>query len=156
MEVSVESHRVYNDSVYFAQIIGYIGNISNEELEKYNETLDDSEKYSANDMVGKMGLESEFESYLRGKDGYQKMYVDNMGKVIEVIDSKDPVAGNDIYLTIDSDLQKYCYNALETEIASILLAHIKNVTTSTYKDDIPITDVIQHLPPCREVHPNFL
>ena len=141
MEVSVESHRVYNDSVYFAQIIGYIGNISNEELEKYNETLDDSEKYSANDMVGKMGLESEFESYLRGKDGYQKMYVDNMGKVIEVIDSKDPVAGNDIYLTIDSDLQNYCYNALETEIASILLAHIKNVTTSTDKDDIPITDV---------------
>ncbi len=141
MEVSVESHRVYNDSVYFAQIIGYIGNISNEELEKYNETLDDSEKYSANDMVGKMGLESEFESYLRGKDGYQKMYVDNMGKVIEVIDSKDPVAGNDIYLTIDSDLQKYCYNALETEIASILLANIKNVTTSTDKDDIPITDV---------------
>lgn len=141
MEVSVESHRVYNDSVYFAQIIGYIGNISNEELEKYNETLDDSGKYSANDMVGKMGLESEFESYLRGKDGYQKMYVDNMGKVIEVIDSKDPVAGNDIYLTIDSDLQKYCYNALETEIASILLAHIKNVTTSTDKDDIPITDV---------------
>ena len=141
MEVSVESHRVYNDSVYFAQIMGYIGNISNEELEKYNETLDDSEKYSANDMVGKMGLESEFESYLRGKDGYQKMYVDNMGKVIEMIDSKDPVAGNDIYLTIDSDLQKYCYNALETEIASILLAHIKNVTTSTDKDDIPITDV---------------
>lgn len=141
MEVSVESHRVYNDSVYFAQIMGYIGNISNEELEKYNETLDDPEKYSANDMVGKMGLESEFESYLRGKDGYQKMYVDNMGKVIEVIDSKDPVAGNDIYLTIDSDLQKYCYNALETEIASILLAHIKNVTTSTDKDDIPITDV---------------
>ena len=141
MEVSVESHRVYNDSVYFAQIMGYIGNISNEELEKYNETLDDSEKYSTNDMVGKMGLESEFESYLRGKDGYQKMYVDNMGKVIEVIDSKDPVAGNDIYLTIDSDLQKYCYNALETEIASILLAHIKNVTTSTDKDDIPITDV---------------
>ena len=141
MEVSVESHRVYNDSVYFAQIMGYIGNISNEELEKYNETLDDSEKYSANDMVGKMGLESEFESYLRGKDGYQKMYVDNMGKVIEVIDSKDPVAGNDIYLTIDSDLQKYCYNALETEIASILLAHIKNVTTSTDKDDIPITNV---------------
>ena len=141
MEVSVESHRVYNDSVYFAQIMGYIGNISNEELEKYNETLDDSEKYSANDMVGKMRLESEFESYLRGKDGYQKMYVDNMGKVIEVIDSKDPVAGNDIYLTIDSDLQKYCYNALETEIASILLAHIKNVTTSTDKDDIPITDV---------------
>lgn len=141
MEVSVESHRVYNDSVYFAQIMGYIGNISNEELEKYNETLDDPEKYGANDMVGKMGLESEFESYLRGKDGYQKMYVDNMGKVIEVIDSKDPVAGNDIYLTIDSDLQKYCYNALETEIASILLAHIKNVTTSTDKDDIPITDV---------------
>ena len=106
-----------------------------------NENLDDSEKYTADDMIGKAGLESEFESYLRGKDGYQKMYVDNLGKVIEVIDSQDSVAGNDIYLTIDSDLQKYCYNALEKEITSILLAHIKNVTTSNDKDDIPITDV---------------
>lgn len=141
MEVNVESHRVYNDAIYYAHIIGYIGNISNEEMDKYNENLDDSEKYTADDMIGKAGLESEFESYLRGKDGYQKMYVDNLGKVIEIIDSQDSVAGNDIYLTIDSDLQKYCYNALEKEITSILLAHIKNVTTSNDKDDIPITDV---------------
>ena len=105
MEVNVESHRVYNDAIYYAHIIGYIGNISNEEMDKYNENLDDSEKYTADDMIGKAGLESEFESYLRGKDGYQKMYVDNLGKVIEVIDSQDSVAGNDIYLTIDSDLQ---------------------------------------------------
>lgn len=141
MEVTVESRRVYNDSIYFAHIIGYIGSISNEEMESYNENLDEDSQYSANDMIGKSGLESEFESYLRGEDGYQKMYVDNMGKVIEVIDSQDTVAGNDIYLSIDSELQKYCYNALEKEISSILLAHIKNVTTSNDKDDIPITDV---------------
>lgn len=141
MDVSIESNRVYNDALYFAHIIGYIGNISNEELEDYNSKLDDDQKYSANDMVGKLGLEQSYEDQLRGTDGSQKMYVDNMGKVLEVIEQTDSVAGNDIYLTIDSDLQKYCYNAIEKELSSIILTNLKNVATSTEKDDIPITDV---------------
>lgn len=141
MEVSVESRRVYNYSVYFAHIIGYIGAISSDEMESYNENLDEDSQYTANDVVGKTGIESAYEEELRGDDGYEKMYVDNMGKVLEVIESEEATAGNDIYLTIDADLQEYCYNALEKEIASILLAHLKNVTTSNDTDDIPITDV---------------
>lgn len=141
MDVSIESNRVYNDAVYFAHIIGYIGSISTEELESYNEKLDDEHKYSASDMVGKLGLEQSYEDQLRGQDGYQKMYVDNMGKVLEIIEKTDTVAGNDIYLTLDSDLQKYCYNALEQELAAILLTHMKNVMSSEDEDDIPITEV---------------
>ena len=72
-------------------------------------------------MVGKLGLEQSYEDQLRGVDGSQKMYVDNMGKVLEIIEKTDSVAGNDIYLTLDSDLQKYCYNALEKELSYILL-----------------------------------
>lgn len=141
MSVNIESHRVYNDAIYFAHIIGYIGNISTDELESYNENLPENEQYTANDMVGKMGLEMVYESELRGTDGTQKMYVDNMGKVLEVVESTDAVAGNDIYLTIDSELQIYCYNVLEQEIANILLSHLVNVTSSTDYQDIPITDV---------------
>ena len=141
MNVSVESRRVYNYSVYFAHIIGYIGNISTDEMESYNEDLDEDEQYDANDVVGKSGLESVYESELRGEDGYEKMYVDNMGKVLEVIESKESTAGNDIYLTIDADLQEYCYHALEQEISSILLSHLTNTTTAIDEDDIPITDV---------------
>lgn len=141
MNVTIESHRIYNDAIYFAHIIGYIGNISNEEMEAYNGELPEEERYDANDMVGKMGLEQVFESELRGTDGFEQMYVDNMGKVLEVVESTDTVAGNDIYLTIDSELQKYCYNALEQEIANILLAHLVNVMDSSDHEDIPITDV---------------
>lgn len=141
MDVSIESNRVYNDAIYFSHIIGYIGNISNEELEEYNAKLDENQQYDSNDMVGKLGLEQSYEDQLRGVDGSQKMYVDNMGKVLEIIEKTDSVAGNDIYLTLDSDLQKYCYNALEKELSYILLANLKNVTTSKEKEDIPITDV---------------
>lgn len=92
-------------------------------------------------MIGKLGLEQSYEEQLRGTDGSQKMYVDNMGKVLEIIDKTDTVAGNDIYLTLDTDLQKYCYNALEKELSAIILTNLKNVTSSTEKDDILITEV---------------
>lgn len=141
MDVSIESHRVYVDSVYMANIIGYIGNISSTELEEYNTDLSEDEQYSQDDMIGKAGVEKVFESELRGTDGSEVMYVDNLGKVLEVIDSTDSVAGKDLYLTIDIDLQKYCYNAVERELASILLAHIGNVTEADDYDTIPITDV---------------
>lgn len=141
MNVSIESHRVYNDAMYFSHIIGYIGNISNEEMENYNQDLPEDKKYDANDMIGKMGLEQVFENELRGTDGIQQMYVDNMGKVLEIVESTDTVAGNDLYLSIDSDLQIFCYNALEQEIANILLTHLVNVMESSDYEDIPITDV---------------
>jgi penicillin-binding protein 2 len=145
MDVAIESNRVYNDAIYYAHIIGYIGNISTDEMEEYNAKLDEDQQYSLSDMVGKLGLEQTYEDQLRGTDGYQQMYVDNMGKVIEVIDEQSPVAGNDIYLTIDTDLQKYCYNALEQELASIILTNMVNMNTSEDEDDITITEIYSAL-----------
>lgn len=72
MDVNIESNRVYNDAEYFAHIIGYIGNISNEEMEEYNSKLDEDQQYSANDMVGKLGLEQSYEEQLRGVDGFRR------------------------------------------------------------------------------------
>lgn len=143
MEVSVKSLRKYNDAVYFAHIIGYVGRISDEELQEYNKSLSDEDKYSGEEIVGKTGIEQYCESDLRGKAGYETMYVDNLGKVIETIDSKSAEAGNDVYLTIDADLQKYCYDTLEKEIASIILANLAPVSTVEEGENaaIPITDV---------------
>ncbi len=124
INVVVDSIRVYNDSKYFAHIIGYIGAISTDEMKEYNANLSDKNKYSNNDMIGKTGLEQQYESTLRGVNGVQEIYVDNLGKIIERTDQQDSVAGEDIHLTIDSDLQKYCYDTLEKEIASVLLTKI--------------------------------
>ena len=143
MEVAVKSLRNYNDAKYFAHIIGYIGGISDDELKEYNRELPDEEQYTGNEMVGKTGIEKYCENDLRGVSGYETMNVDNMGKVIEVIDSKPASAGNDVYLTIDADLQKYCYDTLEKEIASILLANLVygNEVEAAENAKIPITDV---------------
>lgn len=143
MDVEVDSTRVYTDSKYFANVIGYIGNIDSDELAEYNENLDENEQYSSTDVVGKMGIESAFESELRGQNGTEHLFVDNLGRVLEVIDSSDAIAGNDVYLSIDSDLTKYCYDALENELAGILLAHLSESNSRGDEKNIliPINDV---------------
>lgn len=144
INVVVDSIRVYNDSKYFAHIIGYIGAISTDEMKTYNEDLSEKSQYSSNDMIGKTGLEQRYESTLRGTNGIEEIYVDNMGRIIERTNAEDSVAGEDIYLTIDSDLQKYCYDTLEKEIASVLLANITDEEVDEEKNSgkqIPVTDV---------------
>lgn len=143
MDVQVDSTRIYNDSKYFANIIGYIGNISTDEMAEYNATLSEDDQYSSTDVVGKMGIENTMESELRGKNGTQHLFVDNMGRVLEVVDSSDAVAGNDVYLSIDSDLTKYCYDALEKELSGILLAHLSEGNSRGTEKNIliPINDV---------------
>lgn len=116
--------RKYNDSVYFAQILGYTGKISNEELENLQK---ENPNYDLNDTVGKSGIEASMEMQLQGTKGSEIVYVDNVGKVIETSDRVEPVAGNDVWLTIDPDLQKAAYHILEERIASILLAKIQNI-----------------------------
>ena len=72
--------------------------------------------YELNDYVGKAGIEQVMERKLQGKKGRQTIFVDNLGRVTETGDKTDPVAGNDLYLTIDSDLQKAVYKILEQKI----------------------------------------
>ena len=153
--VSIEEDPVrrYVDSVYFSQIIGYTGKISSDELEKLNaqdlEEGGDGNRYSINDVVGKTGIESYMETTLQGIKGIETVYVNATGKVISIDEEEswDPVAGNDVYLTIDKDLQIAAYNILEQKIAGVLLDKIRNVKEYTGKTNsskelyIPIYDV---------------
>ena len=107
--------RKYNYSEYFSSIIGYTGRISETE---YNDLKDEDDSYTQNDTIGKAGLEQYYESYLRGKNGESKFYIDNVGRITEVISNTDSVAGDDLYLSIDADLQKATYLALQNEIAA--------------------------------------
>ena len=116
--------RKYNDSIYFAQVIGYTGKIDQEELKTLQEQ---DPSYDLNDTVGKSGIEASMEMELQGTKGSETVYVDNVGKVIESSDRIEAIAGNDIYLTIDSELQKAAYHILESKLASILLAKIANI-----------------------------
>lgn len=144
--------RRYVDSVYFSQIIGYTGKISSDELEALNAQAEEAGRqgsYSINDVVGKTGIEAYMETTLQGTKGIETVYVNNTGRVISIDEnaSWEPVAGNDVYLTIDKELQIAAYNILEQQIAGVLLNKIRNTkeytgrTNSSKEMYIPIYDV---------------
>lgn len=144
VDIEEDTLRKYNDAKYFSSILGYTGNASTDDLE----SLAGSEhEYTMNDMVGKAGIEKTMEEYLQGEKGKDIIYVDNVGKVIETASHIDPKAGNDVYLSIDADLQKAVYNMLEQKLAGILVSKIVNMkeyNNSEVKSSlmmIPIDDV---------------
>lgn len=138
VEIKTDSLHKYNDAKYMAGIIGYTGVISEDELNEYNSAGGD---YEASDVVGKTGIEKTMETTLQGKKGTQKVLVDNLGKIIQEVDSTEATAGNDVYLTIDLDLQKYAYNILERRLAGIVLAHLTTADDAGDSKMIPIKDV---------------
>lgn len=123
--VTVEEQyiRRYVDSVYCSQILGYTGTVSTSELE----TLGD--KYDSNDTVGKSGIEKSMESVLSGTKGERQVYVDTVGRITEVLGETDPETGSDVYLTIDINLQKNLYNAIEDRLVQILLTYMTSGDT---------------------------
>jgi len=157
VSIAEDNIRKYVDSVYFSQILGYTGKISEDELLSLNsvEVTQDTEgiikernDYVLTDMVGKAGIEQTMETYLQGTKGSETVYVNNLGKIIETKNLVEPVAGNDIYLTIDHDLQVATYNILEQKLAGILVSKIKNVKEYKITENstassiiIPIDDV---------------
>ena len=138
--------RKYVDGVYFSHIIGYTGKISQEDLEEF-QVSDTTHSYDLNDTVGKLGIEKSMESYLQGTKGSEVIFVNSVGKVTETTNYVEPVAGNDIYLTIDKDLQIAAYHVLEEHLAGILCTNIINAKefdtskVSSSKIKIPIYDV---------------
>ncbi len=141
--VNEGTKRVYNYPEYFSHILGYTGKISSDEYETY---VEEDDSYTLNDTVGKAGIEQVMEQELQGTKGYETVYVNNVGNVLEVKESTDPVAGNDVYLSIDATLQMAVYDMLEQEIAGILYTNIVEGKDS-YGSElyIPIYDVYEAL-----------
>ena len=128
VDIIEDTIRVYKRSKFFAHIIGYTGGISSEKLEEIKAQNGESE-YTVDDQIGISGLENVYEDYLKGDKGSEKLTINSRtSRVIEVSDRVDPVAGNDLYLTIDADLQEECYKLLEEHIAGILVSVINNGT----------------------------
>ncbi|MCI1721373.1 MAG: peptidase [Lachnospiraceae bacterium] len=151
IDIVEDSNRVYTDPEAFASIIGYTGKVSADELATLQAQ---NSKYTSTSIVGKSGIEKVMETTLQGSDGQQTVYVDNLGRVLEVDESSviQAQAGNDVYLTIDKDLQEAAYQILEQRIAGILKTVIvdqKEFDTSTVTDTanirIPVYDVYNAL-----------
>ena len=114
-ESSVRDY-VYNDVA--SHLIGYIGEISKEELRSYSTQGINS--YHVQDMIGKSGLEKEYEAYLKGIDGVRQVEVNNVGEMIKELGTKPPISGNDIYLNINLDFQRNVEKILENHINRLI------------------------------------
>ncbi|MDO4938773.1 MAG: penicillin-binding transpeptidase domain-containing protein [Lachnospiraceae bacterium] len=123
VDVVENTKRVYNDPIYFSSIIGYTGKVQEDQLDTLKATDDE---YTLNDTVGRIGIEQYFEYELHGRKGEKHMYVDNVGRILQVIDEEEPVAGEDVYLTIDKDLQIGIYHLVERQLAGVLASKIVN------------------------------
>ena len=99
------AEREYRDGAIFSHLIGYEGKIRQQELDDYPE-------YGLSDMIGKEGIEKSYESFLRGKNGADRVEVDALGKIKKELGSVQPVPGNDIILHIDAELQKKIFDSL--------------------------------------------
>ena len=151
IDIEEDTIRVYKDSEYFAHVLGYTGAVSSEKLEKLKET-DPNTDYTVSDQIGISGIESTMEEYLKGTKGSEDLTInETSGRVEEIKNSKEPVAGNDVYLSIDSTLQEECYKLLEEHIAGVLIANINNSDSagskghSASKIKVPIYDVYSAL-----------
>ncbi|MBR4341599.1 MAG: peptidase [Lachnospiraceae bacterium] len=146
VEIKQQTTRVYNDSIFFAHILGYTGQMNDDEAENMNSGYDDP-IYSTSDVIGKTGIEKEYDEVLRGKKGEVQLVLSSSGKVQSQTIKKEPKAGNDVYLTIDREMQIACYHILENNIAAILISKIVNSMdyggkgTSANKITIPIYEV---------------
>ncbi|MBI4633446.1 MAG: penicillin-binding protein 2 [Deltaproteobacteria bacterium] len=116
VNVEVVPVRKYLCADMMAQVIGYTGEISREELEK-----DDNGFYTPGDMVGKYGIEKYLDEYVRGKSGFEQVEVNVVGKRVRVLGKIDPVSGYNVVLTLDLLLQKTAWEALGGRPGSVVV-----------------------------------
>lgn len=114
ISISEESVREYPDGTVAPHILGTIGPIYAEEYAELK-----NQGYKLNDYVGKSGIEKIYEPYLKGTDGVKVIEFDAEGNVIGTSIKVEPIPGNTVVLTLDSELQKTAQTALENRIKEI-------------------------------------
>ncbi len=104
--IEVASLRQYPYKEAMSHVLGYIGQISEDEIK-----TPEFANYLPNDWIGKSGIEREYEHVLKGVDGKRLIEVDALGKPVRLLGQTDPVAGENLTLTIDDKLQEAAYQA---------------------------------------------
>ena len=112
VSVTTEPKRVYLQDEVAGHVIGYLGEVNQEELGA-------NENYKLGDLVGKIGVEKFYDEYLRGEDGVQQVEVDVYNNAVGEVTTVDASSGNDVFLTIDYELQKSMEDAFDKVISDL-------------------------------------
>ncbi len=104
LDLMMVQRRRYPHGEMLASAIGYVGEVSQEDIDEY------PDKFRPGDIVGKAGLEKEYDPEIEGTDGMRRVVVNSVGKVMRTMDDVDAIPGKPIQLTIDEDLQEVAEN----------------------------------------------
>lgn len=121
IQVDAEAVRYYPNGDLAAHVLGYTGELSDEELKERKQ-----EGYRLGDVIGQMGIERAFETTLRGEWGGQQVEVDGAGQVVRILGQKPTQAGQDVTLTIDLEVQKAAEKALGDRKGAIVVMNPRN------------------------------
>jgi len=106
--IEIDSLRQYPYKEAMSHVLGYVGQISPEQLKEKQFRF-----YDQTDLVGKTGIEQRYEEILKGVNGKQLIEVDAMGNPVRTLGQTEPVSGKDIQLTLDAGLQEAVYEAMK-------------------------------------------
>lgn len=115
LELIHANRRLYPKNGFAAHLVGYVGEVSEDELNTVAMA-----KYEQGDIVGKAGIEKQYNDHLRGEDGQRRVVVDNFGNEREVMTNKEAVPGKDLTLTVDLDLQAVAELAMENKRGGVV------------------------------------
>ncbi|HIJ95222.1 MAG TPA: penicillin-binding protein 2 [Desulfuromonadales bacterium] len=121
VEIEMKPVREYSHGVLAAHLLGYIGEISEKELDSAG-----LEEYNPGDYVGKNGIERALERELHGSDGGRQLEVDARGRVLRTISESRPTVGNSIVLTIDMAVQKQAEQAFGDQAGAAVAMDVSN------------------------------
>ena len=100
VNIETQMTRYYPHGELFAHVIGYVGRINDKELKTI-----DKDAYAGTNLIGKIGVENSYEDLLHGVPGNESIEADAHGNVLRHLGRKDPIRGNDLYLSLDYGLQ---------------------------------------------------
>ncbi|MGH9865598.1 MAG: penicillin-binding protein 2, partial [Candidatus Acidiferrales bacterium] len=115
LELMMVQRRKYPPDDFLAHVIGYVGEVSPEQLDQQS-----GDRYKPGDIVGKAGLEREYNDTLTGTDGMRRVIVNSVGKPVRTLDDTEPIPGKPIQLTIDSDLQAVTEQEMAGKIGAMI------------------------------------
>ncbi len=121
VEIKADLNRHYPLGLLTAHIVGYVGRIDEQELQRI-----DTSQYRGSTHIGKTGVEKSYEPLLRGQVGHQHVEVNAEGRVLRVLDRVPPVPGRDVYLTIDIHLQQVAEQALQDHNGAVVAIDPRN------------------------------
>lgn len=121
VEITMKPIREYLYKNSAAHLLGYIGEISDKELDDPGYT-----EYNPGDYIGKNGIERAWEAELHGNDGGRQLEVDSRGRVLRVLSEKSPTVGNSLVLTIDGRLQRIAEAAFGAQAGAAVVMNVNN------------------------------